>query len=273
MITCGLSSILDTTNVKTATTTETIVSLHNPNVDNCDENPVRIIPGHAGIVQAVELHIIADIQEGGEDSVMSTQSILGKLLRMWASKGSKSSWGDCGISKSWITYEDDPIRARKGGLQAGEEGTSLSPQSNVMSFMIQRIDGEFNFLLEGGLDENQGSLSAKSVNNETPMIDVKPISTVHPLNVSKNIVNSYNTSPEEDELSPVGPFASPKAGEESKATGNLMLMLLERVVKKGLEMFPPRLTEMNNKEYLKQHAKLIAEKRLPIRVGNSNMQK
>nr|GEV22230.1 hypothetical protein [Tanacetum cinerariifolium] len=79
------------------------------------------------------------------------------------------------------------------------------------SFMIQGIDSEFNFLPEGGLDENQGSLSAKSVNNETPMINVKAISAVHPLNVSKNIVNSYNTSPEDDELSLVGPFASPKA--------------------------------------------------------------
>ncbi|GJZ92794.1 hypothetical protein Tco_0664859 [Tanacetum coccineum] len=76
-------------------------------------------------------------------------------------------------------------------------------------FMVQGIDGEFNFLPGGGLDENQGSLSAKSVNNETPMIDAKPISVVHPLNVAENIVDSYNTSPEEDELSPVGPSASP----------------------------------------------------------------
>ncbi|GKE35721.1 hypothetical protein Tco_1455043 [Tanacetum coccineum] len=61
------------------------------------------------------------------------------------------------------------------------------------------IDGEFNFLPEGGLDENQGSLSAKSVNNEAPMIDAEPIFVVHSLNVAENIVDSYNTSPKEDD--------------------------------------------------------------------------
>ncbi|GJS06023.1 hypothetical protein Tco_0362819 [Tanacetum coccineum] len=42
-------------------------------------------------------------------------------------------------------------------------------------------------------------------------------------NVFENIVDSYNTSPEEDELSPVGPSASPKAGEKSKAMGKKKL--------------------------------------------------
>ncbi|GKF47069.1 hypothetical protein Tco_0136871, partial [Tanacetum coccineum] len=69
-----------------------------------------------------------------------------------------------------------------------------SPKKPVIYHRGQGINGEFNFLPEGGLDENLGSLSAKSVNNETPMID-------------------------EDELSPVGPSASPypEAGENSKA--------------------------------------------------------
>ncbi|GJZ22671.1 hypothetical protein Tco_0559710 [Tanacetum coccineum] len=53
--------------VKTSTTTQ------NPNVDNCDEKPVRIIPGPASIVQAVRLYKQADIQEGVEESAMSTQ--------------------------------------------------------------------------------------------------------------------------------------------------------------------------------------------------------
>ncbi|GKD21137.1 hypothetical protein Tco_1222840, partial [Tanacetum coccineum] len=77
----------------------------------------------------------------------------------------------------------------------------------------------FNFIPKGGLDKNQGSLSAKSVNNETPMIDAEPISNVHPSKVAENIIDSYNTSPEEDELSPIGPSASlyPEAGEKSKA--------------------------------------------------------
>ncbi|GJR68559.1 hypothetical protein Tco_0014624 [Tanacetum coccineum] len=62
------------------------------------------------------------------------------------------------------------------------------------SFMIQGVDSEFNFLPEGGFDDNQGSLSAKSVNNETPTIDAEPISTVLPSNVADNIIDSSNTS-------------------------------------------------------------------------------
>ncbi|GJT50325.1 hypothetical protein Tco_0976482 [Tanacetum coccineum] len=68
-------------NVETTTTTETIVSLHNPNLDNCDENPVRIIPGHAGIVQATKLRKIADIWEGGEEFMMSTQQYIMKVIK------------------------------------------------------------------------------------------------------------------------------------------------------------------------------------------------
>ncbi|GJS30556.1 hypothetical protein Tco_0491176 [Tanacetum coccineum] len=51
------------------------------------------------------------------------------------------------------------------------------------------------------------------------MIDAEPISAVHPSNVAEN------TSPEEDELSLVGPSASPypKAGEKSKAEGKRKL--------------------------------------------------
>ncbi|GKA90303.1 hypothetical protein Tco_0812173 [Tanacetum coccineum] len=49
-------------------------------------------------------------------------------------------------------------------------------------------------LPKGGFDNNQGSLSAKSVNNETPIIDAEPISTVLPSNVADNIIDSSNTS-------------------------------------------------------------------------------
>ncbi|GKA96479.1 hypothetical protein Tco_0818574 [Tanacetum coccineum] len=46
------------TRVETSTTTQ------NPNVDNCDEKSVRIIPGPAGIIQAIKLRKQAYIQEG-----------------------------------------------------------------------------------------------------------------------------------------------------------------------------------------------------------------
>nr|GEV79631.1 hypothetical protein [Tanacetum cinerariifolium] len=75
---------------------------------------------------------------------------------------------------------------------------------DFMSFMIQGVNGEFNFLLEGGFKDNQGSFSVKSVNNETSILDVKPISAVLPSNVADNIINSSNIS-FDDELPLVRP--------------------------------------------------------------------
>ncbi|GJU25059.1 hypothetical protein Tco_1163680 [Tanacetum coccineum] len=83
------------------------------------------------------------------------------------------------------------------------------------SFMVQGIDGEFNFLPEGGLDENQDSLSTKSMNNKTS-----------------------------NELPSIGPFVSPylEEGDKSKAVGKrkILLMLLEGVHVEGLGRFLPR---------------------------------
>nr|GEV51319.1 hypothetical protein [Tanacetum cinerariifolium] len=84
-----------------------------------------------------------------------------------------------------------------------------------------RIDGEFNFLPEGGLDENRQSLSVKSVNNENLVIDLEPMSSVHLLNVGENNIDSDNTSSGEYELPPIGPFVSSynEKGDKSKAVG------------------------------------------------------
>ncbi|GKE98960.1 hypothetical protein Tco_0022311, partial [Tanacetum coccineum] len=93
------------------------------------------------------------------------------------------------------------------------------------SFMIQGVDDEFNFLPEGGFDDNQGSFSANSVNNETPIIDVEPISVVLPANVADNIIDSSNTS-SDDELPSVHPpptSSLPEVGEKSKAAGKRKL--------------------------------------------------
>ncbi|GKE03969.1 hypothetical protein Tco_1395987, partial [Tanacetum coccineum] len=92
------------------------------------------------------------------------------------------------------------------------------------SFMIQEVNGEFNFPPEGGLDDNQGSLSAKYVNNETPIINTEPIFVVLPSNVADNIIDSSNTS-SGDELPPVHPSTSffPDVGEKSKAAGKRKL--------------------------------------------------
>ncbi|GJT85283.1 hypothetical protein Tco_1067000 [Tanacetum coccineum] len=92
------------------------------------------------------------------------------------------------------------------------------------SFMIQGVDSEFNFLPEGGFDDNQGSLSAKSVNNKTPIINAEPISTVLPSNVADNIIDSSNAS-SDDELPLVHPSTSsfPEVGEKSKVAGKRKL--------------------------------------------------
>ncbi|GJS13444.1 hypothetical protein Tco_0407916 [Tanacetum coccineum] len=62
---------------------------------------------------------------------------------------------------------------------------------------IYRADGEFNFLPEGGLDENRSSM--KYVNNEALVINAEPISAVHSLDIAENIMDSQNTSFEEED--------------------------------------------------------------------------
>ncbi|GKA79824.1 hypothetical protein Tco_0786420 [Tanacetum coccineum] len=89
------------------------------------------------------------------------------------------------------------------------------------SFMIQGVDGEFNFLPGRGLDEGQDSPSAKSVNNRSLVVDADPISVVHPSAFAKNIIYSDNASHESDDLTPVDlsePY-DPKTGNTSKAAG------------------------------------------------------
>ncbi|GJV17308.1 hypothetical protein Tco_1362631, partial [Tanacetum coccineum] len=93
------------------------------------------------------------------------------------------------------------------------------------SFMIQGVDGDFNFLPGGGFDDNQGSFFAKSVNNETSIIDAEPISVVLLANVADNIIDSSNTS-SDDELPSVHPpptSSLPEVGEKSKAAGKRKL--------------------------------------------------
>ncbi|GJS63476.1 hypothetical protein Tco_0678040 [Tanacetum coccineum] len=117
-----------------------------------------------------------------------------------------------GLKTSWINSPKRPVIYHHGH------------EMDFRSFMIQGVDGEFNFLLEGGFDDNQGSFSVKSVNNETLIIDTEPISVVLPKNVADNIIDSNKTS-SDDELPPVHPPTSslPKVGEKSKAAGKRKL--------------------------------------------------
>ncbi|GJW18509.1 hypothetical protein Tco_0025945 [Tanacetum coccineum] len=65
---------------KTATTTQTLLSSQNNQVDNYGEKPIRIILVPADIVQAAKLRKIADTGEGGEEFIMSTEEYIRKVI-------------------------------------------------------------------------------------------------------------------------------------------------------------------------------------------------
>ncbi|GJV70916.1 hypothetical protein Tco_1490911 [Tanacetum coccineum] len=79
-----LTSVIHPTNnpriVPKITTTQTLFSSQNNQVDNCVVTPIRIIPGPAGIVQTAMLCKLFDTREGGEESVMSTQKYIRKVI-------------------------------------------------------------------------------------------------------------------------------------------------------------------------------------------------
>ncbi|GJX31954.1 hypothetical protein Tco_0241809 [Tanacetum coccineum] len=90
------------------------------------------------------------------------------------------------------------------------------------SFMMQEINGEFKFLLEGCIDDNQGSPSSKSVNNEAPVIDANPLTSLHPSNFVEDVVDSDDVYAGDNEnpllgtsLPPLPEAASKVAGEAS----------------------------------------------------------
>ncbi|GJW61891.1 hypothetical protein Tco_0111226 [Tanacetum coccineum] len=78
------------------TATQTLISSQNHQVDTYDECeqaldiddshlrltlvPIRIIPGPAGIVQTSKICKLADTREGGEESIMSTQEYIIKVI-------------------------------------------------------------------------------------------------------------------------------------------------------------------------------------------------
>ncbi|GKB16550.1 hypothetical protein Tco_0850473 [Tanacetum coccineum] len=61
-------------------TTQTLFSSQNNQVENCVVKPIRIILGPASIVQTTKLRKLVDTREGGEESVMSTQEYIRKVI-------------------------------------------------------------------------------------------------------------------------------------------------------------------------------------------------
>ncbi|GKE25504.1 hypothetical protein Tco_1440888 [Tanacetum coccineum] len=63
------------------------------------------------------------------------------------------------------------------------------------SFMMEGVDGEFHFKLEGGIGDGEGSSPyTRSVNNEIPVIDVDPLNSAPPSKVVENIGDSDDAS-------------------------------------------------------------------------------
>ncbi|GKF65835.1 hypothetical protein Tco_0192352, partial [Tanacetum coccineum] len=60
------------------------------------------------------------------------------------------------------------------------------------------------FLPKGCIDDNQCSPSSKSVNNEAPVIDAKPLKSVHPSNFVEDVADSDDASAGDNENPLVG---------------------------------------------------------------------
>ncbi|GKF37369.1 hypothetical protein Tco_0114127 [Tanacetum coccineum] len=65
--------------------------------------------------------------------------------------------------------------------------------------MMQEIDGEFKFLPEGCNDDNQGSPSSKSINNEALVIYAKPLTSLHPSNFFEDVADFDDASAGDNE--------------------------------------------------------------------------
>ncbi|GKD62538.1 hypothetical protein Tco_1300047 [Tanacetum coccineum] len=91
----------------------------------------------------------------------------------------------------------------------------------AMSFMLGGVDGELNFLLAEVASKVRNSPSTKSINDNAPVIDVTPLSSVYPSNVVENVVNSDDPTYGEDEQTLIGPYLShhPEASKKFKILG------------------------------------------------------
>ncbi|GKC87711.1 hypothetical protein Tco_1148360 [Tanacetum coccineum] len=82
-----------------------------------------------------------------------------------------------------------------------------------------KIDGEFKFLPEGSIDDNQDSPSSKFANNEAPVIDAKPLTSLHPSNFVKDVADSDDASARNNENPLLGTSLSPLLEAASKVAG------------------------------------------------------
>ncbi|GJX39964.1 hypothetical protein Tco_0254954 [Tanacetum coccineum] len=103
-------------------------------------------------------------------------------LLLESNKFDKKSFGDkAGLKNSWKHIPKEPVIYYWG--------------HGIYSF----IDGEFKFLSEGCIDDNQGSPSSKSINNEALVIYAKPLTSLHPSNFFKDVADFDDASAGDNE--------------------------------------------------------------------------
>nr|GEW04942.1 hypothetical protein [Tanacetum cinerariifolium] len=85
-------------------------------------------------------------------------------------------------------YESEPtVNLLCSSLNLGCAGDWLTLSN-------REIDGEFKFQPKGCIDDNQCSPSSKFVNNEASVIDVNPLTSVHPSNFVEDVADSNDAS-------------------------------------------------------------------------------
>ncbi|GJT88691.1 hypothetical protein Tco_1070408 [Tanacetum coccineum] len=82
-------------------------------------------------------------------------------------------------------------------------------EMDFRSFMLEGVDGKLNFLHAKGVSEGQNSPFMKYLNNDAPMIDATPLSSVYPSNIVENVVDYDDPSYGEDEQTLVGACLPP----------------------------------------------------------------
>ncbi|GKA38353.1 hypothetical protein Tco_0730904 [Tanacetum coccineum] len=129
-------------------------------------------------------------------------------LLLESNKFDKKSFGDkAGLKNSWKHIPKEPVIYYWG--------------HGIYSF----IDGEFKFLSEGCIDDNQGSPSSKSINNEAPVIDAKPLTSLHPPNFIEDVVDSDDASAEDNKKALLSTSLPPlpKAWKQLRSLGKSKL--------------------------------------------------
>ncbi|GJX12659.1 hypothetical protein Tco_0204417 [Tanacetum coccineum] len=135
-------------------------------------------------------------------------------------------------------------------------------QSNVMSFMLEGVDGEFSFLPAEGVSEGRNSPSAKFVNNDAPMIDATPLSSIHPSNIVENVVDSDDPSYGEDVQTLVGPSLPPHPEASKK-----LKILGKRKVASGV---PGKALPLKVQKVHAQASKVAGEASTPLDVNSDS---